>query len=75
MPDTPLMSEAEIMEELLIMESDPSCKTEPAYRANITLWPDNQITFSANHLQYLKSHPNLNPRHYLANLRLMIKQR
>ncbi len=71
--DTTLMTEEEIMEALRIMETDPNCKTEPAYRANTDLWPENSIPFSNNHLQYLKSHPNLNPRHYLANLRLMIK--
>lgn len=75
MLDSVVMSEEEILDALRLMEADPKCKTEAAYRANSDLWPDNRIPFSNNHLAYLKSHPNLNPKHYLANLRLMIKLR
>lgn len=70
-----IMSEEEILVVLRVMEADPQCKTEAAYRANSDVWPENSISFSSNHLQYLKTHPNLNPRHYLANLKLMIKIR
>lgn len=69
------MTEDEILSALRIMEEDPNCKTDAAYRANTVLWPENSISFANNHLQYLKSHPNLNPKHYLANLRLMTKLR
>lgn len=69
------MDEADIVAALRIMETDPALVTESAYRANSELWPTNRISFVDSHLAYLKNHPSVEPRHYLANLRLMLKKR
>jgi hypothetical protein len=68
------MSEDEILLALRKMETDPHLITQSAYRADKEAWPGNSITFADIHLQYLKKHPSLNPKQYLANLRLMIKK-
>lgn len=68
------MDQLEISDALRVMESDPSYVTEPAYRANTLLWPDNLISFVDCHLAYLKAHPATNPNHYLSNLRLMLRK-
>jgi hypothetical protein len=69
------MTEEEITTILEDMVADPRMSTKAAYRANTILYPENSISFIDAHLQYLKQHPKLNPQHYLANLRLMIKVR
>lgn len=70
-----IMSEQDVMTALQVMEDDPGMVTESAYKANIEQWPDHRISFSDSHILYLKNHPALNPEHYLANLKLMIKKR
>ncbi len=67
------MEELEIRQALHVMELDETLSTESSYSANTTLWPDNRISFTEKHIAYLKARPALNPRHYLSNLRLMIK--
>lgn len=69
------MTEEEISTALQKMESDPTFVTNPAYRANSSLFPNNTISFVEAHLTYLKLHPKLDPNHYLANLRLMSRKR
>lgn len=69
------MDEATIREELVTMEADPNFVTKAAYRANVDHWPDHEISFVEMHMTYLKSHPSLDPKHYLANLRLMSRRR
>jgi len=69
------LEEAEIREALQLMEDDSSFNTGSSYSANGTLYEDHQIPFAEKHMAYLKSHPKLNPEHYLANLRLMMKVR
>ncbi len=69
------MNEEEVRQVLVLMEGDSSLITESAFRANSEVWPDNRISFTENHLAYLKGHPSTNPQHYLSNLRLMIKKR
>ncbi len=69
------MTEEEISTVLRKLEDDPAFVTNPAYRANTSLFPDNSISFVDAHLTYLKSHPKLDPNHYLANLRLMTRKR
>ncbi len=68
------MEEEQIIVALREMEADSSFITESAYRANAEVWPKNRISFVDNHLAYLKAHPSVNPEHYLANLRLMIRK-
>ena len=69
-----IMTEDEIREVLEEMSTDPQMITVSAYRANAELWPGNRISFIDTHLAYIKSHPNLNPQHYLSNLRLSIRK-
>jgi hypothetical protein len=69
------MEEDEVIEALNIMEEDGSFMTESSYSANATLYPDNKISFKNKQLAYLKSHPQVNPEQFLANLRLMTKIR
>ena len=67
------MEETDILTALQAMETDKSLVTKSAYRANSDLWPGNRISFVDSHLAYLKSHPAVNPAHYLSNLRLMLR--
>ena len=68
------MDEDEIVSQLKLMEGDPGLVTVSAYRANSELWPGNRISFIQAHLNYIKAHPAVNPRHYLSNLRLMLRK-
>ena len=65
---------AEIRAILLKMQSDSSYITKSAYRANADIWPDHRISFIDTHLAYLKAHPQVNPDHYISNLRLKLKK-
>ncbi len=69
------MDESELVDALEIMEADPRLVTESAYRANTAIWPKNRISFVDSHIAYLKAHPTTNPRHYLSNLRLMLRKK
>jgi len=69
------LDETEIRDALQHMEDDASFNTGSSYSANVALYEDHQIPFAEKHVAYLKSHPKLNPEHYLANLRLMMKVR
>lgn len=66
--------EGEIMDALRSLESNPLYLTEPTYRGNVEKWPDHQISFVDFHLDYIRSQPALDPRHYLANLRLKLRK-
>jgi len=66
---------AAIRQTLIDMEGDVSLKTEPAYTANITAYPDMKMPFVENHLAYLSKHSEVEPAHYLSNLRLMLRIR
>jgi hypothetical protein len=65
----------QIEAELRKMAADGCYKTESSYSANAADYPDNLIPFVDKHMNYLMQHQNLNPQHYLANLRLMCKIR
>ena len=69
------MEETDITTALQAMETDKSLVTKSAYRANADLWPGNRISFVQSHLVYLKSHPAVNPSHYLSNLKLMLRKK
>ncbi len=68
------IDEVAISEELRLMELDPGLKTISYYTEDPT-YADNLMPFPDKHVQYLKGHPKVNPEHYLANLRTMIKIR
>jgi hypothetical protein len=63
----------EIVLALKKMDADNLYKTGPSYSANTTLYPNNLIPFVNKHMDYLRSHPATDPRHYVANLRLMTR--
>lgn len=56
---------------LRMMANDIIYNTKSSYSADAVQYPDNLIPFVDKHMNYLKSHPSLDPQHYLANLRLM----
>lgn len=58
---------------LLSMVADEAYRTESSYTPNAVLYPDNLISFVDKHMQYLRIHPTTNPRHYISNLRLMLR--
>jgi len=67
------MDEGEIREALVRMEHDAGLLTERGYAD--ALFPDEVVSFVEKHVAYLHSHPKINPKGYLANLRTMIKIR
>lgn len=73
MIDTKMADESLII--LQDMERDPSLITKDAYTPNVALYPDGRMPFVDIHMAYLKSHKQVDPKHYLSNLRLMIKIR
>jgi hypothetical protein len=68
------IDEAKICEMLNLMEGDVQLKTSD-YHTDDPAYPNNLIPFSKKHIDYLKGHPHVDPEHYLANLRTMIKIR
>ncbi len=62
---------AEIIKELKKMAIDEQFNTGSTYSSDIEHYPDNAIPFVDKHIKYLNSNQNINPQHYLANLRLM----
>lgn len=69
------MDETDVQNALEAMETDKTLVTKSAYRANAEQWPGNRISFVASHLAYLKSHPAVNPKHYISNLKLMLRKK
>ncbi len=68
------MSEEEVVVSLRSMQANPKLLTESVYRGNVELWPNHRMSFIEYHLAYLKVHPTLDPKHYLANLRLVLRK-
>lgn len=56
---------------LEMMILDDSYNTEPSYSADTESYPDNLMPFMDKHVNYLYSHPMIDPQLYLSNLRLM----
>ena len=69
------MPECDILDALKLMVEDPSYHTKPGYNVDEETYPDNKIPFLEEHVNYLKKHPQVNPEHYLSNLRIMLKVR
>ncbi|MGI9027403.1 MAG: hypothetical protein ACR2FM_00975 [Candidatus Saccharimonadales bacterium] len=69
------IKESEITDELQRMMEDASYHIKPGYSIDTETYPDNLVPFVESHLNYLKTHPQVDPMHYLANLRLMLKIR
>lgn len=69
------IKENEVMQALQSMMDDESFHSKPGYSVNTDNYPDHAVPFAEWHLNYLKTHPQVDPQHYLANLRLMLKVR
>ena len=64
-----------ITDMLHAMEADVSYNTENSYAANGIKFPGNTMTFFEKHRDYILSHPTMDARSYLSNLRLKTKLR
>lgn len=69
------MDEEDVRTVLETMVTNPTLVTKPAFRANTEKWPTNSISFVESHLAYLRLHPKTDPKHYLSNLRLMLRKK
>ena len=58
-----------IAQALELMDQDTSFDTHPSYSANVDRYPDNLMPFVDKHMNYLCTHPGIDPRHYLTTLR------
>lgn len=57
------------------MVASADFKTDASYSANAILHPDNSVAFVDKHMRYLHDNPKVNARHYISNLRLMMRIR
>lgn len=69
------IQETEVVEKLQVLLEDETFRTLPGHSIDTELYPDYKIPFIQGHLNYLKKHPQVDPEHYLSNLRLMLKIR
>jgi len=67
------MKEPAILLELQALLENNAYHTSPGYSINTTDYPDHVVPFIEEHINYLKRHPQIDPAHYLSNLRLMLK--
>lgn len=66
---------AEVEQQLRSIAADAAYNTGPSYCANTNLYPNNLIPFVDKHMNYLHSHSAIDPKQYLANLRLMTRKK
>lgn len=66
---------AEIEDMLRTMEADDAFNTESSYIADSVNFPDNTLSFMDKHKRYIVANPSLDPRSYVANLRLKTRLR
>lgn len=67
--------EAELLAELEAMEADSRYNTPARFTTNTDLYPGNSITFSLQHIAYMKKYPSVNPHQYIQNLRMITRIR
>ena len=65
----------EAYDQLKKMSKNMLYKTEETYAANEDKYPSHSRTFVQKHIEYLRTHPNVNCSHYIANLKLACKIR
>lgn len=69
-------AEAEDVKLILVaMQTDERYNTDSSYSANIDKYPDHIRSFVEKHMEYLHTHPSVDPIQYLANLRLITRLR
>jgi hypothetical protein len=61
--------------ELTAIDNDSGYCTTARYSADAESYPDHQMPFVDKHMLYLRDHPELDLRQYIANIRLMTKIR
>lgn len=66
--------EVHIVAMLTKLEGDKAFNTKGQYSGNTDKHPDNHVTFTQKHLEYLRRFPNVNPEQYILNLRLMTRR-
>lgn len=66
---------AEAQSELELLVQNVLYNTQPSFSADSEQYPNNLIPFTEKHMQYLRTHKGIDPRQYIANLRLMTKIR
>lgn len=66
---------AEIEDMLKTMEADKGYNTESSYIADGVKYPGNVLSFMEKHKRYIIANPNIDPRSYVANLRMKTKLR
>lgn len=66
---------ADIEAMLRAMEADDGYNTESSYIADGVKYPGNVLSFMEKHKRYIIANPNLDPRSYVANLRMKTKLR
>lgn len=69
------ITSAEIESLLAQIEKDATFNTGPSYSANGDKYPDHSIPFVDKHMNYLRTHPSIDPQQYISNLRLMTRVR
>jgi hypothetical protein len=65
------VSEVEVGLLLKEMEKDKKYNTASHYVADSLKYPNNEITFSEKHIAHLRKFPDINPYHYISNLKMM----
>ncbi len=58
---------------LIDMTDDNSYNTASCYSPNTLKYPDNIMSFIDKHISYISSHPELDARIYIMNLKMMTK--
>ena len=69
-------AEADVIKQtLVLMQTDAHYNTDSSYSANTDKYPDHIRSFVEKHMEYLHTHPSVDPNQYLSNLRLITKVR
>ncbi len=66
---------AQIREELKQLALNNAHNTVASYSADSNNYPDNLMPFIDKHIKYLSEHQNIDPQHYLSNLRLITRRK
>ena len=56
------------------METDKGFHTESSFTVDVDQFPDNQMPFVTTHMTYLAKHADVNPQHYISNLRIRMRK-
>ncbi len=56
------------------MELDKGYHTESSFTIDVIKFPDHEMPFVTTHLTYLAKHSEVNPKHYISNLRIRLRK-